>query len=548
MASPRATFSLVARRGKFGVVHEAYDQRQLLLTTLPPSRQQVRWAVGTAAALVVATVITVPFVSVQLSRVDAFLPAFVAGILITALITSTLLFSQFTIARQNALLVLASGYLYIALIVIPYALTFPGLIAPTGLLGAGLQTTAWLYSFWHAGSPLWVIAYALIGERDTKSRTSHRPPAVAIGTGIVAVIAIVVGLTWLTTAGDQLLPRVTYPDRASFNSHISFLIGGSIMTLDALALALLWRRRHSVLNLWLMVMCCAWLVEAMISIVLNAARFDVSWYAGRAFGFIAAFVVLIVLLSEMAALYANLARSIERQRGNRHARQVAMDAMAASIVHEINQPLAAIETSASASLRWLAKTTPELDMAREGLTRIVHAVRRVNEITGSTRSMFKKGAHGQTLLDVNDLVRATLTMIDLDLLTQRVSVTTNLRKGLPQLWGDRGQLQQVFLNLIMNAIEAMSSVTDRSRVLLIRSDLIEGSSDVVVAVEDTGMGIEGESSDHVFEPFFTTKSTGTGVGLTICRVIIEAHGGSLRASANKPYGAIFRVTLPSGDL
>jgi C4-dicarboxylate-specific signal transduction histidine kinase len=297
-----------------------------------------------------------------------------------------------------------------------------------------------------------------------------------------------------------------------------------------------------------MVMCCAWLIETTISVALVTTRFSLGWYAGRTFGLIATFVVLLLLLSETLALYANLARSIMRQRSDRHARQISMDAMAASIVHEINQPLAAIETSASAGLRWLGRTAPDVEMAREGLTRIVHAVRRINEIVGSARSMFKKGAHGQTLLDINDLVRETLTMIDLDLLTQRVSVTTDLRKGLPQLPGDRGQLQQVFLNLIMNAIEAMSSVTDRARVLLIRSDLIEGSSDVVVVVEDSGTGIEGESSDHVFEPFFTTKSTGTGVGLTICRVIIEAHGGSLQASANKPYGAIFRVTLPSGDL
>jgi signal transduction histidine kinase len=113
---------------------------------------------------------------------------------------------------------------------------------------------------------------------------------------------------------------------------------------------------------------------------------------------------------------------------------------------------------------------------------------------------------------------------------------------------DRGQLQQVFLNLITNAIEAMGSVTDRARVLRVSSDIIQESSDIVVTVEDTCMRIEGKDKDRIFEPFFTTKSTGTGIGLTICRVIIEAHGGSLRISTNKPYGTIFQVTLPSGDL
>ena len=162
--------------------------------------------------------------------------------------------------------------------------------------------------------------------------------------------------------------------------------------------------------------------------------------------------------------------------------------------------------------------------------------------------MFQKGAHGQILLDVNELVRETLAMIDLDLRTHGVSVKTDLHHEVPQLSGDRGQLQQVLLNLISNAIEAMSSVTERARNLRVRTDVVQESSSVVITVEDSGTGLGSEDKDRIFEPFFTTKSTGTGVGLSICRVIIESHGGSLVALANKPYGAIFEVTLPSGDL
>ena len=161
-------------------------------------------------------------------------------------------------------------------------------------------------------------------------------------------------------------------------------------------------------------------------------------------------------------------------------------------------------------------------------------------------TMFQKGTRGQILLDVNELVRETLTMIDLDLRTNGISVKTDLRDGVLQLSGDRGQLQQVFLNLISNAIEAMNSVTDRARNLQVRTNFVQESSDVVVTVEDSGTGLGGEDKDRIFEPFFTTKSAGTGVGLTICRVIIESRGGSLVALANKPYGTIFEVTLPSG--
>jgi signal transduction histidine kinase len=225
-----------------------------------------------------------------------------------------------------------------------------------------------------------------------------------------------------------------------------------------------------------------------------------------------------------------------------------MDAMAASIVHEINQPLAAIVTNADAALHLLTSAAPNLDEARAALRDIANDGHRMSERIGGIRTMFKKDAHGRLLLGANDLVREVLTMVDLDLRNQRVSVTTELRNGLPQLLADRGQLHQVFLNLIINAIEAMGSVTDRARVLRIKSDIIQESSDVVVTVEDTGTGFTGEDKDRIFEPFFTTKSTGTGIGLSICRSIIESHGGNLRASASKPYGTIFQVTLPSSNL
>jgi signal transduction histidine kinase len=139
-------------------------------------------------------------------------------------------------------------------------------------------------------------------------------------------------------------------------------------------------------------------------------------------------------------------------------------------------------------------------------------------------------------------------MPDVDLLTQRVALSTELREGLPPLPADRGQLQQVFLNLFMNAVEAMRSVTDRERRLRVSSDVIQESFGVLVIIEDCGIGIDEKDRDRIFEPFFTTKSTGTGIGLTICRSIIESHNGTLRVSANKPYGTVFHVALPSGDL
>jgi signal transduction histidine kinase len=527
------------------LLSDGSSDQQLFLAALPPSQGQRRLAFGIIALLLIAFCVTAPFANARLSHIDPFIPIFETTILITDLITASLLFSQFFIVRRRALLVLASGYLFTALIVISHALTFPGVFAPTGLLGAGLQSTVWLYIFWHVASPLAMIAYVLINEEDSKVGISPRSVITAIGLTIAIVIAMVCGLTWAATAGNRLLPGI-FLDRVQMNESVRLIFAGLMATLDAVGLVLLWRRGRSVLDLWLMVICCAWLFETMMAAVLTDARYSLGWYGGRTFGLIATFIVLLVLLSETTTIYAQLARSVMRRSAAREARQIAMDAMAASIAHEINQPLAAMITNANAGLRWLASTTPDLDEARASFKHIVDDGHRVNDVIGGIRSMFQKDAHGRLLLDANDLVRDVLMMLDLDLQNRRVSVATDLRSDLPQLLADRGQLHQVFLNLIMNAIEAMGSVSDRARVLRVSSDVIPESSNIVFTVEDTGTGVEGMNEDRIFEPFFTTKSAGTGIGLSICRSIIESHGGGLQACANKPYGTIFQVTLPSG--
>jgi signal transduction histidine kinase len=529
-------------------MRETSDQQQFLLAGLPPSRGQIRLALGVVAALFGAFVVTAPFTYAQLSRVDAFIPALETAIVINDLVTSILLFSQFFIVRQWALSVLGSGYLFTALIVIPHALTFPGAFAPTGLLGAGLQSTVWIYIFWHTGAPLAVIIYALLKDRDAEGGASlpERSPVAVIGWSVAAVTAMACGLTWFAIAGDWLLPKVFF-DNLQMNQILSSLFGGFIILLDAVALALLWLRWRSVLDLWLMVMCCTWVLEGTISAVLFNARFSLGWYAGRTYALIATILVLVVLLSETTTLYAHLARSVMKKRGEREARQIAMDAMAASIAHEVNQPLSAIALNSQAALLFLAKAPPNLDEARAALAGIASDSARASAVIASLRAMFKKDVHGRAWIDVNDLLRDVLTMVDVELRTQRVSVSTDLQDGIPQLLADRGQLQQVFSNLILNAIEAMRSVTDRARLLRVTTDIQE-SSGVLIAIEDSGAGIDGKDKDRIFEPFFTTKPSGTGIGLTICRSIIESHAGTLRAAANKPFGTVFHVALPVGDL
>jgi signal transduction histidine kinase len=160
--------------------------------------------------------------------------------------------------------------------------------------------------------------------------------------------------------------------------------------------------------------------------------------------------------------------------------------------------------------------------------------------------MLKKDVHGRTSLDMNDLVKDVLKMIELDLRIQRVSIATELRDGLPQVLADRGQLRQVLLNLIMNAIEAMDLVTDRARLIRITSDFLPKSLGVLLTIEDFGPGIDQKNIERIFEPFYTTKSQGMGMGLSICRSIVEAHGGHLIAEPGRLHGLVLRVSLPIG--
>ena len=365
------------------------------------------------------------------------------------------------------------GFLYTALIAIAHALIFPGAFAPTGLFGAGVQTTAWLYNFWKVGLPVAVIVYSLLKDDNNATSASQRSPGFIIFSGVAVVIAIVCGLTWGAIAGEQFLPSLLSGDAVQYDQGTLRLVAVLQGLLCIGALLLLWFRRTCVLDLWLVVLSFTLVLEVTMSSFLAGGRFDVGWYTSRVFALAASLVVLIVLLSETTTLYANLARSVLRQRGAREARQIAMDAMAASIAHEIKQPLAAISLNGETALLCLTGTTPDLDEAREALHCVVDDSHRASAVMDSIRSMYRKDSHGRTWLDVNGLVREAFTITEIELLTHGVSVSMEPHNELPQVFADRGQLQQVFQNLIMNAIEAMHATPEHSRVLRMRSDIIQ---------------------------------------------------------------------------
>jgi predicted ATPase/signal transduction histidine kinase len=227
----------------------------------------------------------------------------------------------------------------------------------------------------------------------------------------------------------------------------------------------------------------------------------------------------------------------------RVARLTTMGELAASLSHEINQPLGAIVTNSEAGLRWLNRDEPDLDEARDAFSRMVRDAQRASGVVRGLRALAKKSGPQVAKLDINDAIQEVLTLTRSESQRHGVVLRTEATTDDRPVFGDRVQLQQVLLNLIMNAVESMSAVTDRPKMLTITLQPIEPSG-LMVAVEDTGIGLDPAIADRIFDSFVTTKPDGMGMGLSICRSIIEAHGGRISASPRVPYGTVFRFTVP----
>jgi PAS domain S-box-containing protein len=237
-------------------------------------------------------------------------------------------------------------------------------------------------------------------------------------------------------------------------------------------------------------------------------------------------------------------RAEEERQALAHANRITtMGQLTASIAHEVNQPIAAVVTNAQAALRWLNMQPPNAEEVRQALDRIVSNGRRAGGVIGRIRALVAKAPPLNDRLDVNEVTREVIALTRSELRSSGTSLQTQLADRLPLVQGDRIQLQQVMLNLILNAVEAMSGSSETARDLLIRTEQ-DGSGGVLVAVEDSGPGLQPESLDRLFDAFYTTKPSGMGMGLSICRSIIEAHGGRVWATTNVPRGTVLQFTLP----
>ena len=514
----------------------------IFLSDLPATSEQRRLVLAVAILLLVAFAFVAPFANVPMQRFNAFIPSVQAIIFANDLITSVLLFAHYVIVPGRALLALASGYLFTALIVIPHALTFPGAFSPTGLLGAGLQSTGWLYYFWHIGSPMAVLAYACLKDASRPSTANRGSAAKAIGWSVAIVAALVCGLTWVATAGSSVLPAFFSDSTRHVRSSLYILIP-LILLVGFLALAVLWVRRRSVLDYWLMLAVYSLILEEILIALLSGARFSLGFYAGRAFSLITSIVVLVLLLSETTRLYARLARSYRLLEHERDNKLMNVEAITASIAHEVRQPLTAIASSGSAALRFLDGAQPDLRKVQELLKKVTSESHRASEVFESIRALFRKGDQEVEPVDLNDVTLEVLKSFREELHENNVIARSEITAELPPVEGHRSQLRQVIFNLVNNSLEAMEKTPERSRTLLLRTEL-QGRDAIVVTVEDLGPGIDPKQLDGIFEAFVTTKSHGMGLGLAICRAIVERHGGQLSAVSDGKHGAKFTFALP----
>jgi signal transduction histidine kinase len=452
-------------------------------------------------------------------------------------------------------------------------LAFPGMFTAAGLLGAGPQTALWLCVLWHGGFPLVVIFYALF---DGSGRQIASPPRLAIASAITAAVIAVLAC-WFAATWGALNARVLPPmlDANGFTPWQRIVNLTDIMLVLVAFVLLAARPRYSLLNLWLMVVMGYWFCDITLSSYLNGGRYDLGFYAGRIYGALAASFVLAVLVLENARLYRRLAvaagrlkeRATELLRANetlqseiayrkraeeglreaqaelaRVSRITAMGELTSSLANEVNHPISAIMMNAETCLRWLSREVPNVEQARMIAGMIVKDGTRAAETVVRMQQLFDRGVPLRESVDVNDVIREMIVLLRGEAARHAVTIRTELMEDLSEVAGDRVQLKQVLMNLMINGIEAMND-GDGTRELTIKSQRAEDGQ-IAVSVGDTGVGLPPLPMNQIFNAFYTTKPHSIGIGLSISRSIVEEHGGHLWATNNSSRGANFHLTLP----
>jgi signal transduction histidine kinase len=509
----------------------------ILVSDTPPTATQRNVAWGILFFLGAAFALAVPFYSVQLAVVSAFVPVVHAIVCITGLIAATFLFSQYAVQRQPAFLVLASFYLLAGLFAFFQSLAFPNAYSATGLIGATPSAAAWLFLAWRTSFPLGIVAYALIRHRAAANR-SKRPASVTIAVTIGCTVLTACAVTWIMTIAEPHLPEV-FTD-AYHESPLAPYMMVPAIALSLAAILLLSTGRRTTLNLWLVVT----LIAALPDIVVPVSRYALGFYLARGCELISSCAVLIALLTESSALYARLVSARTLQAHGETERLSTLETATAVIAHELRQPLSAIRLHAQACATLLGGPAPNLGEISAILADIDKDAGRAGEVIDRIRGSLRQQELSMEPLDINAIASGAVKLMSDDTAAQLVTVATNLSQERPYAVGDRTQVTQVLLNLMTNGMDAMAATPAAERRLTL--EIAKQGSMVVVSVKDRGCGISPDSMTRIFDPFFTTRREGMGLGLAISQSIILAHKRNLWAE-NGESGAVFRFSLPAWE-
>jgi len=513
----------------------------LVIATMPATERQKAIAIGVIVASLVAVAAIAPFARIQLGRIDAFIPVLQTVISLADLATAILLFAQYSIQPQRALLALASGYLFSGSFAFLQTLAFPGGYAPNGLIGDGPNTPAWIYVFWHTTFPAAVLAYTL--TKDSKAGgPPGRPARTAIAATVAGVLAAIAVLTWLVTTHAQYLPSF-YPSDVNEQTRLGNQVNLALWLWGCVALTALVFRRRTVLDLWLMVILIAYMPNFLVAIIGASVRYTIGWYAARGFVLVGSCMLLCVFLVETTFLYSRLANAIILQRRERTNRLLSVEAVTGAIAHELRTPLAAIALNAGSALGELRAGRAPADF-EDILVDIEADSHRAGAIISGMRGITTQTVDHGARSRVEDAVRLVLRLLNHDLQVNRITVATEFEENLPEVHLDGTQLQQVLLNLVKNAVEAMSSQPFEARRLRLGAGF-DGQATVSLSVEDSGPGITEQDRERIFDPLFTTKAGGMGLGLAICASVVENHGGKLRLVRSDSGGSVFDLAIPA---
>ncbi len=566
------------------------NQNPAFLSTLPAAHSERRLALAVLASAALVFAAVAPFAKTPLLPVPAFIPIYESALVVNDLITAALLFSQYNILRLRALLILACGYLFTAFIAVAHALTFPGLFAPTGLLGAGPQSTAWLYMIWHGGFPLFVIAYAL---RKNEPEAPARRMRFGIASAVATMLLIAIACTSLATAGHDFLPAIMQANR-----YTSAMIGviSSVWILSLIALLVLWRSRpHSVLDWWLMVVMCVWLLDIALSAVLNGGRFDLGFYAGRIYGLLAASFVLLVLLLENGLLYAQLAAAHDREHRKANDLQQ-LSTRLASLNDVLADKTQQLEIADRLKSEFLANMSHELrtplnaiigfsDVLKDGLvgdlteqqreyigdiyTSGRHLLSLINDILDLSKIEAGKMTLELETLDLHSILQNGLTIVKEAAANHRIHLRLDAPEPFPKMIGDARKTKQIVYNLLSNAVKFTpdgGKVTLHAQIVgrqaiedwrsnepsSLRLPLPPGDFKrfLEISVTDSGHGIAPEDVPQLFQPFSQLdqskmiKTEGTGLGLDLVQKLARLHGGTVALASTPETGSCFTVWLP----